>query len=392
MKKKILFILPGFNFGGTVFSTLNMISFLKEDYFISVLPMTYQGPVIKNYKDADILLLPESIRLSAIMGKIGKETNLYRKLVFFYHKMIARLCFKLGFNYMLWIFKNEVKIIESRYSFDFVVACQEIGATYFTSFFTNAKKYAWFRSEYSVYKTEHNNITLKLDQEIYPKFNKIICVSNTTRNDFVKFFPELDNKIISIYNIQNVKNIEFKATEIVNDFPKSEFVIVSVGRINPQKRFSAIPSIARKLLDAGCNFNWIILGEGNTFGEWDKLQLEIQKNHVENTVLCLGSKLNPYPYIKKGNLLVNTSYVEACPRVVIEAKILKTPVICADFSSANEFVSNGIDGFVDTIDMLYVHIADMILDKQLYKQIKDKCDVYKIDNKHIYKQLRELFS
>lgn len=392
MKKKILFIIPSFNFGGTVFSTLNMISFLKEDYFISVLPMTYQGAVIKNYIDANINLLPESFSIAAVMGKLNQETNLLKKLIFLYHKILRYICSKLGFNYTLWVLKKEANKIENNYSFDYVVACQEITATYFASFFSKTNRIAWFRSEYSIYKTEHNNITLKLDQQIYPKFNKIVCVSNTTRNDFVKFFPELDNKIISIYNIQNVKNIEFKATEMVNDFPESEFVIVSVGRMNPQKRFSAIPGIAKKLVDAGCNFKWIILGEGNTFGEWDKLQYEIYNNQVDKTVICLGSKLNPYPYIKKANLLVNTSYIEACPRVVIEAKILKTPVICADFSSANEFVSNGIDGFVDTIDMLYVHIADMILDKQLYKYIKDKCDSYKMDNMHIYKQLRELFS
>lgn len=107
--------------------------------------------------------------------------------------------------------------------------------------------------------------------------------------------------------------------------------------------------------------------------------------------MCLGSKLNPYPYISKANLLVNTSYVEACPRVVIEAKILKTPVICADFSSAREFVTSNIDGFVDSIDNIHTYIEKMIHDRALYNRIKTKCNEYNIDNGAIYNQLKKLF-
>ena len=173
--------------------------------------------------------------------------------------------------------------------------------------------------------------------------------------------------------------------------PMNVFTIVSVGRMNPQKRFSFIPSIARKLLDTGCSFKWIIIGDGNVFGEWDKLQKEITNNHVEDTVLCLGGKVNPYPYIKCSDLLVNTSYVEACPRVVIEAKLLKTPVICADFSSAREFVTSDVDGYVDTIDKIHTHIAKMILDKKYYSKIKITCEAYSIDNDHIYSQLKDIF-
>lgn len=72
-KQKILFILPGFTFGGTVFSTLNMIPFLKKDYDVYVLPMTYQGPVIKKYEETGVKLLPESLNLSTMVGKIERE-------------------------------------------------------------------------------------------------------------------------------------------------------------------------------------------------------------------------------------------------------------------------------------------------------------------------------
>lgn len=392
MKKKILFLLPGFNFGGTVFSTLNMISFLKSDYDISVLPMTYQGPVIKNYQDAEVKLLPESLSISALMGKIERETSLWRKIVFVYHKVLRRLLDKIGIDYELFVFKTVANGIEDKYQFDFVASCQEGGSTYFASCFGNCHKLAWFRSEYSIYRSEYPKSALIKDKKIYPLFDNIVCVSRTTRDDFKYYFPEIKDKVVAVHNIQNTESIIAKSHDCVSDFPDSAFVIVSIGRINPQKRFSFIPTIARKLLDAGCDFKWIILGDGNVFGEWDKLQEEIKKNGVEDTVLCLGGKLNPYPYIRKAQLLVNTSYVEACPRVVIEAKILKTPVVCTDFSSAREFVSSDYDGYVDTIERIHYPIIKLINNRATYDRIKEVCNIYAIDNELIFSQLKRLFS
>lgn len=387
MKKKILFIIPSFNYGGTVLSTLNMVCCLQNDYDVCVLPMTYQGPFLKEYKDANVTLLPEIVSVSALVGKTAKETVLSRKAVFLLYKCLNHFFKKLE----LYVYRRVALKIENEYKFDFIASCQEGCATYFASYFSKCEKIAWFRSEYRIYKTEVCRNALKLDQRIYPRFSKIVCVSKTTRDDFASCFPSLDDKIISIHNIQNVPQIESKANEKVLDFPRSEFVVASIGRINPQKRFSTIPGIARKLLDAGCDFKWIIIGEGNAFGEWEKLQYEINKNRVNNVVICLGGKLNPYPYIKQASLLVNTSYVEACPRVVIEAKLLKTPVICADFSSAQEFITSGINGYIDQIAKLDIHIRNMILDKKLYNRIKSKCNEYKFDCDYIYNQLKDLF-
>lgn len=390
-KKRILLILPGFNFGGTVFSTLNMISFLSKDYDVTVLPMTFQGPILNNYRQYGVKLFPESLLLSGFTCNLDKMKIGWKKWLFSSIKIIRRLLRYCGIDYEYIVYKSKARKIERKYDFDYVASCQEGSATYFASCFQKAKRIAWFRSEYSVYKEECSDNTLIKEKRLYPLFDNIVCVSLTTRNDFVSFFPALSDKVFPIHNIQNVGDIEAKSKEYVSDMPMNVFTIVSVGRMNPQKRFSFIPSIARKLLDTGCSFKWIIIGDGNVFGEWDKLQKEITNNHVEDTVLCLGGKVNPYPYIKCSDLLVNTSYVEACPRVVIEAKLLKTPVICADFSSAREFVTSDVDGYVDTIDKIHTHIAKMILDKKYYSKIKTTCETYSIDNDHIYSQLKDIF-
>lgn len=389
--KKILFVLPSFNFGGTVFSTLNMISFLKKDYDILVLPMTYQGPVIKNYIESQVEILPEYVALSSMIGTISSESKLLKKTIFFIYKFLRKVCSWFRYDFEYKIFQRVAKDIEDKYDIDFVVSCQEGNSTYLASCFKKCKKIAWFRNEYSVYILENPTIDHEKNLMLYPLFDFIVCVSETTKIDFISYFPNIATKVKAIHNIQNTSNIVLKSKEVINDFPFSPFVIVSVGRMNPQKRFSQIPSIARKILDAGCEFIWIIIGDGNVYGEWDRLQIEIQKNGVSDIVKCLGGKLNPYPYIKEANLLVNVSYVEACPRVVIESKILNTPVICTDFSSAREFTTTGYDGYVETIENIHTPIIELIKNPVLYASIKNTCNTYTIGVEKIYHQLKNLF-
>lgn len=277
--------------------------------------------------------------------------------------------------------------------YNFVASCQELDSTYFASCFPNTKRIAWFRSEYSVYKHQNTQAELDRERRLYHRFNQIICVSQTTRDDFALYFEDIQDRIFAIHNIQDTDNIEKKATESVDDpFDSDIFNIVSVGRFAPQKRFSYIPKIASELKMRGLKFKWYIIGDGNAGEEWDKTQKNIIKYDVADCIRCLGSRLNPYPYIASANLSVIPSYYEACPRVVIESKILKTPCVCADFSSAKEFVSSNVDGYVDTIDSIVNHIANMIYDKDLYNRIKNKCNTYSIDNKDIYHKLQKVFS
>lgn len=392
MKKKILFVLPGFTFGGTVFSTLNMISFLKKDYDITVLAMTHQGPVKEYYERAGIKILPEDVTLSALIGVSSKETSFLRKAAFFTIKSIRRVCKYLNIDYPLHVYHMKANRIQRNGGYDFVASCQELASTYLASCFDGPKKLAWFRSEMSILKTEISEKEFNKARANYLKFDNIVCVSQTTCDDFKKNIPEVANNLFAIHNIQNTNDIEFKADQAIDDFPKSPFVMVSVGRMNPQKRFSSIPHIARQLKDLGCKFQWLIIGDGNAFGEYDKIMDSIESEGVSDCVKCIGSRLNPYPYIKQAQLLVNTSYVEACPRVVAEAKILKTPCVCADFSSAREFVTSGFDGFVDTIDDLVNPLSELILNENTYKKIKSNCEAYLINNCEIYEKLKYIFS
>lgn len=388
--RKILFILPSFNLGGTVFSTLNMIMMLKDKYDISVYAITHDGPVKEQYNG--INLLPENKLMSLVFTRYAHLKNPFERILALGFRLVRRAFSVFGGDFHKVMCKREAGRISRKYKFDIVASCQEDYSTVMASYFTSSKRIAWFRSEYSIFKNLVSANTASNHMALFDKFDTIVCVSKTTRDDFVAHFPSLDNKTLAIHNIQKTERIITMAKNAVGDLPdKSLFNIVSVGRFAKQKQFSFIPQIAASVKESGAKFRWVIIGDGNDAGEYDKTVTGIRKYNVEDCVLCIGSRTNPYPYIENADLMVVPSYYEACPRVVIEAKILHTPVICADFSSAKEFVTNDVDGYVDEISKLGSYISSMILDDQKYNRINDRCKEYVFDNEGIKKQLYELF-
>jgi glycosyltransferase involved in cell wall biosynthesis len=171
-------------------------------------------------------------------------------------------------------------------------------------------------------------------------------------------------------------------SELDSNFNFNGFRIVSIGRIDPVKRFSLIPEIVNNLKKRKLNFRWFIIGEGK--GKEKELLIDnIFKYSVQNELLLLGEKNNPYPYIKQSDLLVSTSKSEACPNVINEAKILGTPIVAADFGSVYEFIEDNVNGLISPIETIADKIEQMITNDTLYNRIKNNISHFKYDNEEI---------
>lgn len=394
MNKKILFVLPKFEFGGTVFSTFNMIRMLQRHggYDISVFPMIEDGPVRNVYKGINVL--DSNFLLESYYANRNEYAGL-AKYKYLAGKAIDKVLFKLGLFSLDKLFDKVAADLQSKHHFDFVASCQEGDSTELVSHFRDCKRLAWFRSEMSVYLKKHiSEERAKRLSSIYGRIDSIVCVSKTTRDDFAQYFPEIDERIIAIHNIQDVNEILKKASQKIDDpFDKQYFTLVSVGRMAPQKRFASIPKIASELVSIGLkNFRWYIIGDGNTAGEYDCLIKELDKYQMREYVKPIGSRINPYPYIQSADALVIPSSYEACPRVVAEAHILKVPVISADYSSAAEFVHHGKDGFVAPLENLKDYIALMIKQTEEGCIVTENCKSYQLDTDIILEQLLKVFS
>ena len=151
-----------------------------------------------------------------------------------------------------------------------------------------------------------------------------------------------------------------------------------------------IPHIAADLISKGLQFRWFIIGGGST-EEMVVVNEAINKANVADVVVQLGIKTNPHYYIKNADLLVSLSSSEACPRVINEAKILGTPVVCTNFDTAFEFITHGIDGFICPIDGIWEHIATIMQDQQLYHSIVEAIQNFSFDNASLLRAIDDVF-
>ena len=85
----------------------------------------------------------------------------------------------------------------------------------------------------------------------------------------------------------------------------------------------------------------------------------------------LGRKLNPYPYIKNADCFVLTSQYEGKPIVIEEAKILHTPIVVTEYTSAHNQIPETMGAVVENCDgILEEKIASYISDNAWLEKIR----------------------
>lgn len=384
-KKKILFILSSWWAGGTqtaMSSIYNNYDRNKWDLSIYILSQTgnkdvpYSGLIIKN-----------NAFLSAFFCN-KKEFKRGERFLYFLAKVIKKATRFFHVDLEPYLFKRNARRIESRYSFDTIVAFIEGPVTRFGAYFCCPNKVAWIHCNYNKYLPEKDS-----ELDIYSRYSHIVTVSEYTTMVFRERYPSLAQRTTTIYNLFDKQSVIHKSLAEPDDnrFVKSPFKLLSVGRIHPVKRFSDIPSIASVLKERGCSFKWFIVGPSFDSKEVQRLQDNIRHYQLEDVVIWLGGKSNPYPYFRLSDLYVCTSLSEACPMVFNESRILGLPVISTDFPSAYEFIDNGKTGIVTSFSTLADGIQGIIDNASLYDSLKQGAFSFNYDNENLLSLMDSLF-
>lgn len=377
MKKKILFVIPEYSHGGTNKSLENLLSLLDmEKYSISIYSLYEDGG--DYYKEAFKQFLVKKSRLYYWLH----DNFITRKIIGVYNKYTHR-------DNFTWLYEREVSSLESKYKFDTIVAYQEGVATRFASLFNREiHKVAWYHCPYVRFKGKKQERAL----DLYSKFDAIACVSNCFVDMFTKTFPTLKDRVHCIYNTLNTNLIAKMGNEETKDslFQLDKFAIISVGRFTHQKQFEKIPKIAKEIKDrTKTPFKWYIIASGDACKQ--EAIINIHKYNVEDNVILLGPKDNPYPYFKQANLYVCTSNSESFSYTIFESKILHTPVVSNSFPVAYEVLDEKC-GWICPIEEMPSLLSDIIGDKDgIYSKMKGSICQYKYDNGTIIKKIEELF-
>ncbi len=332
---KILFFIPNLSVGGAEKVLVNLVNNMdKSKYSITVMTLFGNG-VNEQFLNSDI-------RLITCYKKPFKGNHFIFKLFSPQH-----------------LFKKFIKD-----DYDIIVSYLEGTAARIVSGCNNdkTKLVCWIHVE------QHTENTASIcfrnfeeSKKCYEKFDKIICVSEYVKKDFISIYHNIKNVDV-LYNTNETSQIIEKSKEQVKDelFDNEEIKICAVGSLKKVKGFDRLIRIQKKLADEGLKTKFYVLGTGS---EKRNLEELARANSLEDLFLLLGYHANPYKYIKRCNLFTCASTAEGFSTAATESLILGVPVVTVDVSGMKEMLGeNNEYGIVteNNEDALYEGIKKML--------------------------------
>ena len=176
----------------------------------------------------------------------------------------------------------------------------------------------------------------------YGQADHIFCVSKTIKQHMLEKYCLSPKKISVFYNILDEEDVLKKGEAPCNE-PMQHPAILSVGRLSWEKGFEMIPETASILKHKGHTFCWYIIGEGYKRRD---IEPKITEFGVEDCVVLLGAKDNPYPFYKKCDIFVQTSITEGYCITTAEAKLFFKPIVTTNLPVMQEQFRDHINGLI----------------------------------------------
>lgn len=360
MKKQILFIYPEMMVGGSTTSLVSLLNAIDySNYDVDLILYKARGELLADIPE-QVMVLSEAFLYS------GNKTfaNIKKTMILLLKGYLLKSLFyewkynrRLGLNNQVMAFGQAFISRRLEKEYDVGIGFLELWSNaYLTSNIKSKIKIGWIHVDY-----EKAHYIPKIDKDSFKQLDRIVCVSQSCLKSFNNVFPSLTIKSTFLENVISPDYVKRKA-EADGGICFEGLKIITLCRLVMQtKGLDRAVETAYQLKQDGYIFRWYIVGEGQ---DRKKLEDMIELNGLQDTVILLGLKLNPYPYLKSCDLFVLPSRNEGKPVSVTEAQILGLPVITTDYASATEQVRNGVDGLV----------VDNNKGNSIYEGIKDILD------------------
>lgn len=186
------------------------------------------------------------------------------------------------------------------------------------------------------------------DFELSVWYRRMILKYSVKRSDYVVVLTDGDLKEYqnrlgrkkAICRIYNPVAYELeKDTE-----PERKKLILSVGRLVPEKGIEYIKKVALQILQRNPEWQWVILGEGP---ERRNLEEFIIENQLQDRLILKGDVANVDEFLKQASVFVVTSKYEGLGLSILEARAMKVPCVSFDVKMGpREVIHHEIDGYL----------------------------------------------
>lgn len=395
MKKKVFVFSHAMEIGGAERALLGLLNCMDySKYDVDLFLMRHSGELMELIPE-DVNLLPPDRKYSSLaipiinvvkngefdiaFGRITGKLNAEK-----FNKKMSYCNSEAALEYSHKYTQKYMPMMSDK---EYDLAISFLTPHYFVSEKVRAKKkIAWIHTDYS-----YLNLDIASELKMWSAYDNIISISNDVTKAFLTKFPSLENKIILIENISSKVFIESQAEmfDVTDEMSNSDIKLLSVGRFCEAKNFDNVPEIASIIKSKGIDFKWYIIGYG---GDKQLIRSKITEFNMEDTVIILGKKENPYPYMKACDIYVQPSRYEGKAVTVCEALLLNKPVVITDYPTAHSQIKNGFDGIIVPLDNQGCAnaLAEIMTDKELLNKLIENMEQTDYSNESEIDKVYEL--
>lgn len=372
-----LFVIQNMKIGGVQKSLLNITNeLLKDGNNVDYLIIDFNGDLINKIdKSVNIINLPIKNQYIARLYQMSfKDVIRTLKIKDIIMKTILSVAKNTGFSKS--ILKYILKNIKIENEYDTIISFDgmpSIADEFVASVKCNAQRVAWVHNDIKYF-----NISIDRLKKHYSRFDRIGIVSEACRFNFIDLIPELCEKAYTVYNTFNIEEILEKSNMHSPYIEDKNIIFVNVGRMQHEsKRIDRIiDSVQRLKTDGYEDYKVYLVGDGPSRNYYEKL---VKDKEIQDQVIFIGKKENPYPYMKFADVFIMSSQYEGYGMTLKESLILGTPCITTGFAAASEVIINNKTGLISEVSTEGIyssmkHILDNPIKINEYKKNIEKID------------------
>lgn len=378
--KRVLFFSHGMELGGAERALLGLLEHIDYSRFqVELFLMHHEGDLLSDVPMQVKLLpeLPQYASLAVPMGDVIRK----RQLRVAVGRALGKVLAKRRVKQLSLLADNGVAL---EYSHKYTLAAvphvgngeYDLAVSFLTPHYFVAnrvkakKKVAWIHTDYSKVAVD-----VASEVKMWSAYDAIVSISDDVTRTFAQIFPTLKDRIICIGNMLPAGSIarQMDAMDVSSEMQEDGSIkLLSIGRFCTAKNFDEVPDICRRLLESGLNVRWYLIGYG---GDEPLIRQRIAEAGMQEHVVILGKKSNPYPYIKACDLYVQPSRYEGKCVTVREAQMLGRPVVITNYATAPSQLEDGVDGVVVPMDNAGCAegIAQLLRDPQRMEMLSRNC-------------------
>lgn len=189
-------------------------------------------------------------------------------------------------------------------------------------------------------------IYTRFDKFLQRYFDRVIAVSRRMESELLRHGVARDKLVL----IQNALIVENYAPDR-NDqsvrqelgIPEQHKVIAKIGRLSPEKRQDLFLRSAATILKDFPDTCFILIGIGPEQAELEKLAAQLG---IAEKVIFAGFRQDMQRVYNSIDLVVQSSMTEGMPNVILEALLMRVPVVATDVGGTAEIVEHERSGLL----------------------------------------------